>query len=113
MGIEPTGSTSDVVGWARLATEEDYHVSTRTIQDYLTTARSTIHGEFVSTSRIVDTLLDLRQLGEATPGLPELIDKIMVSLPSHSVTPNEKWTASLKEIEQLIGRAGDEITTTS
>lgn len=70
----------------------------------LIAARSSISGDFSSTSRIVDTLLDVRQLAQAEPQTAALVDSILAAIPGQSVVPNEWWRAKLDELE----RNGDE-----
>ena len=72
---------------------------------HLIVARSSITGDFSSTSRIVDTLLDVRQLCDAESDIAALVDSILAAIPGRSVVTNEWWTARLDELEDQI--AGD------
>lgn len=77
---------------------------------FLTTARSTISGDFSSTSRVVDTLLDLRQLAHDEPEMAALVDSIMAAIPGRSVVTNEWWAAKLDELEQEWGESAHSST---
>ena len=64
----------------------------------LAEARSAISGELSSTSRVVDVLLDLRQLAEGDRTVYR-IDSILAGIPGRTVVTNEWWTARLDELE--------------
>ncbi len=66
-------------------------------------ARGAIHGEYVSISRVADTLLDLRSLAADVPELVELIDRTLGSMPGRTVVPNTWWLDSLDAIARLAG----------
>ncbi|MDH3684269.1 MAG: hypothetical protein OEV40_30475 [Acidimicrobiia bacterium] len=70
----------------------------------LVAARSAISGEFSSTSRIVDTLLDLRQLTQGESETAALIDSILATVPGRSVVTNEWWSGILDGLEREAGR---------
>lgn len=74
-------------------------MTVRPLHRCLTAARSSISGDFSSTSRIVDTLLDLRQLAETESETAALVDSILAAIPGRSVVTNEWWTAQLDELE--------------
>ncbi|MGI9614701.1 MAG: hypothetical protein ACR2QO_17455 [Acidimicrobiales bacterium] len=65
----------------------------------LVAARSSITGEFSSTSRIVDTLLDLRQLAGAESATATMVDSLLASMPGRTVVANEWWRSALESIE--------------
>lgn len=79
----------------------------RAIRSCVTEARSTIDGELVSTSRVVDVLLDLRQLWSESPPLVDLVDSMLASLPGRSVVTNEWWTAQLDVLEAQLADDAD------
>lgn len=66
----------------------------------LTAARDAITGDFSSTVRIVDTLLDLRLLSTEEPGTAALIDAYLADIPGRSVVANDWWRAVLDDVEQ-------------
>jgi hypothetical protein len=68
----------------------------------LVAARSAISGEFSSTHRIVDTLLDLRQLTQDAPETAARIDSMLATVPGRSVVTNEWWTAMLDELDRTV-----------
>ncbi|MDH3300010.1 MAG: hypothetical protein OES24_05840 [Acidimicrobiia bacterium] len=69
-------------------------------------ARSLVDGEFVSTSRVVDSLLDLRSLASADRDLVELIDRTLGSIPGRSIAPNSWWLEALDTIDRHAGADG-------
>lgn len=69
-------------------------------------ARSLVDGEFVSTSRVVDTLLDLRSPASADRDLVELIDHTLASIPGRSIVPNSWWLEALDTIDLHVGADG-------
>ena len=76
-------------------------MSPNPINEVITDARSALHGDYVSTSRVADTLLDLRSLASEDPGLVGLIDQQLASMPGRSVVPNSWWVDSLDAIAEL------------
>lgn len=70
------------------------------IHRLLVDARSSISGDFSSTSRITDILLDIRHLAESDPNTAALVDSILASIPGRSVVPNEWWRAQLDDLER-------------
>lgn len=71
-------------------------------------ARSVIHGEYVSTSRAIDVLLDLRALAEGDIDLLALIDRTLASLPNRYAIANAWWLESLDAIDQLADHPSSE-----
>lgn len=69
-------------------------------------ARFLVDGEFVSISRVVDSLLDLRSLASADRNLVELIDHTLASIPGRSVAPNSWWLESLDSIDRQAAADG-------
>ncbi|MEM9565620.1 MAG: hypothetical protein AAGA93_23560 [Actinomycetota bacterium] len=66
-------------------------------------ARTAVNGDFISTARVVDLLLDLRNLAGADRALVDEIDARLSSIPGRSVAPNEWWIDALQAIELLAG----------
>lgn len=68
-------------------------------QRCLLAARSSITGEFSSATRVVDTLLDLRQLAVAGSETATLVDSLLASMPGRTVVSNEWWRNALDSLE--------------
>jgi len=64
-------------------------------------ARAALHGDYVSVSRVADTLLDLRALAGDESALVDLIDQTLASMPGRSVAPNGWWAEALDAIEHF------------
>lgn len=73
---------------------------TNPIHALIEEARSLVDGEVVSTSRVVDSLLDLRSLASADRELVELIDKTLGSIPGRTIAPNSWWLEALDTIDR-------------
>lgn len=67
----------------------------------ITIARAALHGDYVSVSRVADTLLDIRTMAAGSPELVELVDETLASMPGRSVVPNTWWSDALDAIEAL------------
>ncbi|MGI9612554.1 MAG: hypothetical protein ACR2QO_06585 [Acidimicrobiales bacterium] len=68
-------------------------------QQCLVAARTSIAGEFSSASRVIDTLLDLRQLAETESETAMLVDSLLESIAGRTVVTNEWWEAALDSLE--------------
>lgn len=77
------------------------------IRDEINAARDSMHGDYVSVTRVADVLLDLRSLAAEAPELVALIDHRLASMPGRSVAPNQWWIETLDAIEQLDGQIGE------
>lgn len=75
-------------------------MSENPIHSRIAEARSQVHGEFVSTSRVVDSLLDLRSLASTDRDLVELIDRTLASVPGRTIAPNSWWLEALDTIDR-------------
>ncbi|MEL7210427.1 MAG: hypothetical protein AAGK32_19715 [Actinomycetota bacterium] len=73
------------------------------LQRRLRAARAVISGDFSSTSRVVDTLLDLRQIADDEPTTVALVDSYLAALPGPSVVTNEWWRDALDELDRAAG----------
>lgn len=73
---------------------------TNPIHALIEEARSLVDGEVVSTSRVIDSLLDLRSLASADRELVELIDKTLGSIPGRTIAPNSWWLEALDTIDR-------------
>ena len=69
----------------------------RTIAD----ARAEIAGDYSSSARAVDALLDLRLLADDSDNLLGLIDAALADVPGRFVVPNLWWNEQLDQIERL------------
>lgn len=77
-------------------------LNTELVLERLAGARAGMSGDFVSVSRVVDTLLDLRLLcGMGAEDVAE-IDTIMTSIPGRSVAANEWWLEQLHRLEHRL-----------
>lgn len=69
----------------------------RTIAD----ARAEIDGDYSSSARAIDSLLDLRLLADESTNLVVLIDSALAEVPGRFVVPNLWWNEQLDQIERL------------
>lgn len=92
---------------AELPTRKKPLVRQQFIHDEINASRSALHGDYVSATRVTDTLLDLRSLAAEAPALVALIDDTLASMPGRSVVPNQWWVEALDAIEQLDGEIGE------
>ncbi len=76
-------------------------MSSTAISIEIARARAAFHGDYVSVSRVADTLLDLRALAGDESALVELIDETLASVPGRSVAPNDWWADALDTIERF------------
>ncbi len=76
-------------------------MSSTAISAEIAKARAALHGDYVSVSRVTDTLLDLRALAGDESALVELIDETLASVPGRSVAPNRWWADALDTIERF------------
>jgi len=74
-------------------------MSSTAISTEIAKARAAFHGDYVSVSRVADTLLDLRALASDESALVEFIDETLASVPGRSVAPNGWWADALDAIE--------------
>lgn len=82
------------------------NVSRKPIHSRIAQARALVDGDYVSVSRVVDTLLDLRSLASADRRLVELIDQTLGSIPGRNVAPNSWWLETLAAIDRHAGADG-------
>ncbi len=82
-------------------------MNTSLLNQSIARARAAVNGDFVSTARVVDHLLDLRNLAGSDEALVELIDRSLASIPGRSVAGNAWWLATLDTIERLATSADD------
>ena len=75
--------------------------------DQITAARARMDGDYTSTSRIVDTLLDLRGLSGGGAALVSTIDGMIMGIPGRSVAANDWWLEQLGHLERLFVRSPD------
>lgn len=78
-------------------------MSNHPVHSRIAEARSQVHGEFASTSRVVDSLLDLRSLASPDQDLVELIDVTLASIPGRTIAPNSWWLEALDTIDRCAG----------
>lgn len=76
-------------------------MSSTEITTEIATARAAFHGDYVSVTRVADTLLDLRALAGDRSALVELIDETLASIPGRSVASNDWWADALDTIERV------------
>ncbi len=68
----------------------------------LISARAAVTGDLTSTSRVVDALLDLRQLAADRAQVVELVDDALASMPGRTVVRNEWYLDRLDRIEAAL-----------
>lgn len=74
-------------------------MSSNAITAAIAAARAVFHGDYVSVSRVADTLLDLRAMAAGDPALIARIDETLAAIPGRSVAPNTWWAEALDAIE--------------
>ena len=80
-----------------------------TVESLIRQARAVLHGEYSSTDRVIDALLDLR-LAAPDPLLVAVVDERLGALPGHLVVPNTWWTDALRTIEQASTQLSDSVS---
>ncbi len=78
-----------------------------TVQSLLDAQRAEIHGEYISISRLVDALLDLRGMVEERAELVAYIDEVIRTVPGRSVATNEWWLLQLDLLEIEVNESED------
>lgn len=72
------------------------------LQAKVALAESAINGEFSSTGRVVDELLDLRLVATGRPLVINRIDRAIREVPGRTLVPNNWWRAQLHSISQML-----------
>jgi len=81
-------------------------MTTALLRTKIAESRAGLHGEYSSTSRVIDILLDLRALADDRQTLLAEIDHTIASVSGQTVTPNEWWVERLDSIELEVDRSG-------
>ena len=71
-------------------------------------AESAIGGEFSSTGRVVDDLLDLRLAAIGRPLVVNRIDRAIREVPGRSLVSNDWWRTQLTSISQMFSVEPDD-----
>ena len=71
---------------------------------HVRTIRSTVSGEYTSTTRLVDAALDLRLMAADDAEVVAVLDGVLAEVGSYTITANEWWLGKLEELESLARR---------
>lgn len=60
-----------------------------------------IDGQLSSRSRVIDGLLDIRQMAPAAGALQQRVDELLADVPGLTTVPNGWWMDRLEELRSL------------